>query len=245
MSNLEPSILAYERKLTDAIIGNQLVAQAIYAAQPFISLHLENAYSIHQSTAAGVAMILPAKNNAITAGLFTAGISSFRNWSFNIGDAMHIQKDLSVGLKLIASSTHIKNNKSLINLGYQLGMTYKISDATHCHLHFNNVRPINTTFNDNIQGIYQIHAGVAQQINPDLLVSIELDQTKGSPISLSPGILWNIQTNIQLLAGLKPLPGEVFTGIGWKRKNNHLLLLLSHHPYLGKSLAIRYTLEKK
>lgn len=244
-AHLEPAVLAYEPRLSDPIMGNNLIAMGAHASNFLIGLHLENRYSIRASNAAAFAIIIPSKNNRMALGASTAGFSAFRDWSFHAGDAIILSKNMSLGLKLLISGTQIKNNKDLMQVGYQIGMGYAFSEKTQCQLHFTNTRPILTLFNDNIQGRFQIQAGVAQVINPDLIITCDFDQWKGSNISISPGMAWNIEKNIQLLAGLKPLPGEAYMGIGWKQKQNNMIILISHHPYLGNSFALRYSFEKK
>jgi len=242
--NLYPGILGFGKPLSDAITGNELVAQTCHAKKMLFGVGVENRYAIQHATAGSVAFIVPHKNNYLSAGISTDGMKSFRNWSLNIGEGLTFNDNVAIGLKFLTHLTQIKGNKGLMNIGYQLGISYNLSEATQCHFHFSNTRFLFTDYSENIQGIYQLKAGLAQQINPDLLVSCSIEQTKGSSISISPEIIWKANKTYLLLAGLKPLPGELFMGVGWTRNQHRMMLIVSHHPYLGNSFAYRYTFEK-
>ncbi len=242
--NLYPRILGFGKILNDALSANELVAQTCHAEKILFGIGVENRYAIQHAAAGAFAMLIPKKNNFLSAGISTDGLKNFRNWSLQIGEAMKVNENLSIGLKLHTHATQIKGNKSLVNIGYQLGMSYNLSEATQCHFHFSNTRFLFTDYNENMQGIYQMIAGIAQQINPDLLVACSIEQSKGSPIAISPEITWMANKNYLLIAGLKPLPGELFMGISWTRTKHRMMLIVSHHPYLGNSFAYRYNFEK-
>lgn len=241
----EISTLAYEKELNDAIIGNRLVAIGAKLSSPVLGLQLSNKYSIKEATAAALATVIPFKNNSISIGAATEGISSFRVLSFNSGYAMKIFEQLTIGMKLIGTGMFIKGSNNHFHIGYQLGMAYQLSPATRCQFHFSNHRPIHAPFNENLQGTYEIQAGCAQQMNEDLLLSCDIHQTKGSSVSISPGFIWSVKKQIQLLGGLIPLPGEVFMGIGWWRNSNRMMFIISHHPFLGNSFTIKYNIIKQ
>jgi len=234
----------YQKK-PDIFGSSVLIAASAFAEKSQIGIYGENRFMVKPLSPVRVVMCMPVGKGGIAFSGNYLGVNWMHLYGLSAGHGLKLTNKLGIGLKIDGGIFSVSHAEKLKMIGYQGGIIYQLSEKTIGGFHFSNKRYLLSNKFNSPPGSYAVNAGIGHQINPSIFISCEIIKETDKPVSIAPNLSWNMNSVINLKAGLMPPLNDGYIGIGWDRKKQGFFIGISSHAYLGFSGAISYTYEIK
>jgi hypothetical protein len=234
----------YQKK-PDVFGSSTLIAASAFADKSQIGFYGENRFMVKSHSPVRFAMCVPVGKGAVSFSGNYLGANEMHLYGLSAGHGLKLTNKLGIGLKIDAGIFSVSHAEKLKMIGYQGGIIYQLSEKTIGGFHFSNKRYLMSNKFNIPPGSYAVTAGIGHQINPSIFISCEIFKETDKPVSIAPNMSWNINSAINLKAGLMPPLNDGYIGIGWNRKKQGFFIGISSHAYLGFSGAISYVYDIK
>ena len=223
-----------------SIFGNQ--AGLTQINRPTAGATFENRFLVKELSASSGFFILPVQSSVFAFSVYQFGKSTFRQEKFGVAFARSLNPRLRFGIQFNYYRFFLsEENRSIGNLGMELGFQYQITDRLLLGIHSLNPYKISIkTFSGDYSYRTLFNIGAQYKLSESFVIVTELAKDHKYPLNIKIGLEYNIKNKLFIRTGISDKPYQLSAGMGFVLKNIKIDWAVTYNQFLGNSPSLSF-----